>query len=165
MRKHVPTNAHPRIEGRPVLGNRPVNTYHSNEYRTVGRPLLGNAWVDTPDNNTWHPLPSSWCVFCGWSEPSLYRKQWRLFDRIRQEDVIESSSAVELRGVQGNWETNDFYTVQEKIIRVTKIADWQTESNSRVPEATRLELKCEDFTLCVIVSVIIWNIIILCSYN
>jgi hypothetical protein len=30
----------------------------------------------------------------------------------------------------------DFYTVQEKIIRVAKITDWQTESNSRVPEAT-----------------------------
>jgi hypothetical protein len=35
-----------------LLGNRPVNIYHSNECATVGCPLLGNAWVDTPDNNT-----------------------------------------------------------------------------------------------------------------
>jgi hypothetical protein len=73
--KHVPTNAQPTIEGRP---------------------LLGNAWVDAPDNNTWYPLLSSWCVFCGWSIPSLYKKQWRLFDRIRQEDVAQGSSVVVL---------------------------------------------------------------------
>jgi hypothetical protein len=29
--KHVPTNAHPTIEGRLLLGNRLVNTYYSNE--------------------------------------------------------------------------------------------------------------------------------------
>jgi hypothetical protein len=35
-----------------LLGNKPENTYHSNEYATIGSPLLGNVWVDTPDNNT-----------------------------------------------------------------------------------------------------------------
>jgi hypothetical protein len=34
-----------------LLGNRPVNIYHSNECATIGRTLLGNAWVDTPNNN------------------------------------------------------------------------------------------------------------------
>jgi hypothetical protein len=57
-----------------LLGNRPVNAYHSNECATLGRPLLGNAWVDTPNNNTWYPLLSSWCVFCGWPVPSLSRE-------------------------------------------------------------------------------------------
>jgi hypothetical protein len=37
---------------KPLLGNSPVNTYHSNECAKIRRPLLGNAWVDTPDNNT-----------------------------------------------------------------------------------------------------------------
>jgi hypothetical protein len=78
--KHVPTKAHPTIEGRPLLGNRLVNTYHSNEWRTIGRPLLGNAWVDTPDNNTWNPSLSNWCVFCWWSVPILCKKKWRLFE-------------------------------------------------------------------------------------
>jgi hypothetical protein len=36
--KHVPTKAHPTIEGHP---------------------LLGNAWVDTLDNNTGYPLLSN----------------------------------------------------------------------------------------------------------
>jgi hypothetical protein len=35
--KHVPTNSHPTIEGRPLLGNRPVNTYHSNDCATIER--------------------------------------------------------------------------------------------------------------------------------
>jgi hypothetical protein len=72
--KHVPTNAHPTIEGRPLLGNRPVNTYHRNECATIGRPLVDNAWVDTPHNNTWNPLLSNWCVFCGRSVPILYKE-------------------------------------------------------------------------------------------
>jgi hypothetical protein len=42
-----------------LLGNWPVNTYHSNGCATLGRPLLGNAWVDTPDNNTWYAFLSS----------------------------------------------------------------------------------------------------------
>jgi hypothetical protein len=57
--KHFPTNTHPTTEGRPLLGNRPANTYHSNECATIGRPLLGNAWVDTPDNNIGYPLLSN----------------------------------------------------------------------------------------------------------
>jgi hypothetical protein len=32
--KYVPTNAHPTTEGRQLLGNRLVNTYHSNECAT-----------------------------------------------------------------------------------------------------------------------------------
>jgi hypothetical protein len=48
--KHVPTNTHPTIEGRP---------------------LIGNDWVSTPDN-IWYPLLSSWCVCCGWSVLSLH---------------------------------------------------------------------------------------------
>jgi hypothetical protein len=35
----------------------------------------------------------------------------------------------------------DFYTVQEKIVIATKMMDCQTESSSRVPEATiRIEV-------------------------
>jgi hypothetical protein len=33
--KHVPTNPHPTIEGRPLLGNISVNTYHSNDCATT----------------------------------------------------------------------------------------------------------------------------------
>jgi hypothetical protein len=32
--KHVPNNPHPTIEGRPLLGNRPVNIHHNNDYAT-----------------------------------------------------------------------------------------------------------------------------------
>jgi hypothetical protein len=46
IHKHVPTNELPAIEGRPVLGNRPVNTHHSNECAAIGLSMLGNAWVD-----------------------------------------------------------------------------------------------------------------------
>jgi hypothetical protein len=42
-----------------LLGNRPVNTYHSHECATIRSLLLGNAWVDMPDNSTWYPL---WAV-------------------------------------------------------------------------------------------------------
>jgi hypothetical protein len=52
--KHVPTNAHPTIEGYSLLSNRPVNI-HS----TIGCPLLGSAWVNKPDNNTGYPLLSN----------------------------------------------------------------------------------------------------------
>jgi hypothetical protein len=34
--KHVPTNAQPKKEGYPLLGNRPVNTSRGNEYETTG---------------------------------------------------------------------------------------------------------------------------------
>jgi hypothetical protein len=71
--KHVETNAHPTIEGCPLLGIRPLNTNHSNKSTTIRHPLLGNTWVNTPDNNTWYLLLSSWCVFRGWSLTSLYR--------------------------------------------------------------------------------------------
>jgi hypothetical protein len=64
LRKHVPNNEHTTIEWSPVLGNRPVNTHHSNECATIGCKLLGNAWVDTPDNNTCYVLLNS-DVFSG----------------------------------------------------------------------------------------------------
>jgi hypothetical protein len=48
--KYVPTNVHPTIEGRSLLGNTPVNICHCNECATIGSPLL-DAWVNTPDNN------------------------------------------------------------------------------------------------------------------
>jgi hypothetical protein len=35
--KHVPTNPHPTTEGRPLLGNRPINTHHSNDCATIER--------------------------------------------------------------------------------------------------------------------------------
>jgi hypothetical protein len=35
--KHVPSNPHPIIEGRPLLGKRPVNTHHSNDWVTIKR--------------------------------------------------------------------------------------------------------------------------------
>jgi hypothetical protein len=35
--KYVPTNPHPKIEGRPLLGNRPVNTHHSKDCATIER--------------------------------------------------------------------------------------------------------------------------------
>jgi hypothetical protein len=73
-----PTRIQQYIEGLPLLGNRTVNTCHSNECATTGRPLQGN----TPRNSTWYPLLSSWCAFCGWSVSSLHRKQWRLFEKI-----------------------------------------------------------------------------------
>jgi hypothetical protein len=37
MNKYVPTNPHPKIEGGPLLGNRPVNTHHSNDCATIER--------------------------------------------------------------------------------------------------------------------------------
>jgi hypothetical protein len=46
---------------RALLGNRLVNTYHSNECATIGRPMIGNAWVDTPDNNTWYLTEQLMC--------------------------------------------------------------------------------------------------------
>jgi hypothetical protein len=94
------------------------------------------------------------------SVPNLYKKQWRLFASIRQEDVVQDSSVVE-----GNWETSDFYTIQEKIIRVVKITDWQTNP---IAEFRRLQTKFGIEMLkilCVIVLVIIWSVIILCSYK
>jgi hypothetical protein len=33
--KHVLTNPHPTIEDRPLLGNRPVNTHHGNDFSTI----------------------------------------------------------------------------------------------------------------------------------
>jgi hypothetical protein len=57
--KHVPTSSHPTTEGHPLLGNRLVNTSHSNEYVAVGCLLLGSAWVDMPDNNTGYSLLSN----------------------------------------------------------------------------------------------------------
>jgi hypothetical protein len=35
--EHFPTNPHPTIEGRPLLGNRPVNTHHSNDSAIIKR--------------------------------------------------------------------------------------------------------------------------------
>jgi hypothetical protein len=35
--KHVPTNPHPTIERRPFLGNRPINTNHSNDCAIIER--------------------------------------------------------------------------------------------------------------------------------
>jgi hypothetical protein len=35
--KHVPTNPHPTIEGRPLLDNRPVNIHNSNDCATIKR--------------------------------------------------------------------------------------------------------------------------------
>jgi hypothetical protein len=35
--KHIPANSHPTIEGRPLLANRPVNTYYSNDCATIER--------------------------------------------------------------------------------------------------------------------------------
>jgi hypothetical protein len=134
MCKGVPTNEHSTIQGRQVLGNRPVNTNDSNGCATVGRPLLRSAWMDTPDNNTWDVFLSSDVfsvgvpcqAYVGSSEDC---STW--FDRKTLEIVQQ------LRRVQGTWETCDFYTVQEKIIRLEKITDWQTESHSRVPEAIK----------------------------
>jgi hypothetical protein len=86
-----------------LLGNRPENTYHSNVCLTIGRPLLVNAWVDTPYNNTWYPLLSSWCVFCGWSVPSLYRKQWNCSTGVLiRVEAGSSTSTVAQRVVGGD---------------------------------------------------------------
>jgi hypothetical protein len=60
-----------------LLGNRWVNTYHSNESRIIGCPMLGNAWVNMPDNNTWCLLLSSWCVFHVWLVWKLYNDSYR----------------------------------------------------------------------------------------
>jgi hypothetical protein len=34
--------------------------------------------------------------FCAWSVPSLYKKQWRLFDIIRQEEVVQGRLTVDV---------------------------------------------------------------------
>jgi hypothetical protein len=39
---------------------------------------------------------SSVVVFFMWSLPNVYKKQWRLFKRIRQEDVVQGNSIVEV---------------------------------------------------------------------
>lgn len=54
-----------------------------------------------------------------------------------------------------------------RIIRVAKIRDRQTESNSRVPESTNenYNWSAEDSALRVIVPGIIWNVTIPCSYD
>jgi hypothetical protein len=87
----------PTIEG---LGVRPVNIYHSKECATIGRPLLGNAWVDTPDNMI--SFAEQRCVFCGWSVPSLCRKQWRLtgFDRKTSFKVVQQLNWEELKVIE-----------------------------------------------------------------
>jgi hypothetical protein len=92
--KHVPNNAHPTIERRILLGNRPVNIYHSNECATIELPLLRDAWVDTPDNNE-QLMCFLWVVR---AEP--IQEAVRLFERIREEVVVEGSSVVDVLTLQ-----------------------------------------------------------------
>jgi hypothetical protein len=127
--KYVPTNVHPAIVGRQLLCKRPVNIYHSNECATIGRPLLGNAWVNTPDNNTWYSLLSSWCVFCGWSMPSLYKKHWRLFEKIRQEDVVQGSSVVDVFSM---WSAPSLYKKQWRLFERISQEDVVQGSSVRI---------------------------------
>jgi hypothetical protein len=49
--KRVPTNLHPTIEGRPLLGNIPVNTHRSNDCATIDRLFsMGSAQRSYLDN-------------------------------------------------------------------------------------------------------------------
>jgi hypothetical protein len=97
-----------------------TKTYWLTDWPSVAMWLWLWLWLfvreDSSGRRRWRQF-RSWCVFYGWSVPSLYKKQW-------------NSS----RGFV--WKTS-FKAVQ----------------------------KCEDFTLCVIVPVIIWSVRILCSYD
>jgi hypothetical protein len=46
--KYGPTNPHPAREGRPLLANRPVNTYHSNNYATIETVFCGVRAEELP---------------------------------------------------------------------------------------------------------------------
>jgi hypothetical protein len=62
--KHVPTSPYPTIERRPLIGNRPVNTHHSNECATIER-LFSVAFAPRSYLKKMDVREVSWGFTCG----------------------------------------------------------------------------------------------------
>jgi hypothetical protein len=88
--KHVPTNPHPTIEGRPLLCNRPVSTHHSKDCATIERLFcMGSAprsYLEMRPNKVFLCYPCTQWVCSGVEGDTYWMTDW-----------------MELRGGMGTW--------------------------------------------------------------